>query len=446
VKKNQFAKAFDYIIKGLKQYPKKDKVWKTLMGQAFKISETFSESEIPDELVQIYKLKIEKAGNRIILIEEDESIPTAAKIEYAENYNRKEDVIKFNPKFSAYQHLILHELVHLELTLEARENNNNKLFISNDGHKDAFKSFIPNCIKQLEKKNFPQSSIDKVVDDLFHGLNSQIFNSAPDLFIENRLYNTVGDISPIQFTSLHNMLQQGIQAVTNKEIVELTGPWVVSTSKILNLLNAIQFKELFGVDLLDKFEASQAELNQAKTLYDEYLEYRDDKKPAEEFELIQHWAEDLQLDNYFQIVNEKEYRKNDSNKEKYADDILDKVINDPYDLESDNDKEMQTFLDNQEKLGLNKAVIMYMVEALNYFENLEINKVKDIAEEIAMQGAQGYNPDLKYKLNKIPNKTFTGYQILAFYYVSWAIAIPEMLDKLQLPFDKEYEVALGLKR
>ena len=446
VKKNQFPKAFDYIIKGLKKYTKKDEVWKTLMGQAFKISETFSESEIPDELVQIYKLKIEKAGNRIILIEEDESIPTAAKIEYAENYDRKEDVIKFNPKFSAYQHLILHELVHLELTLEARENNHNKLFVSNAGHKDAFKSFIPNCLKQLEKKNFPQSSIDKVVDDLFHGLNSQIFNSAPDLFIENRLHNKVSDIRPIQFTSLHNMIQQGIQAVTNKDIVELTGPWVVSTSKVLNLLNAIQFKELFGVDLLDKFNVNQSELDQAKTLYDEFLEYRDDKKPGEEFELIQNWANDLQLDKYFQIVNENEYRKKDSIKGNYADDILGNIIKDPYDLESDNDAEMQTFLDNQEKLGLNKAVIMYMVEALNYFENIEQSKIKDIAQEIAMQGAQGYNPELKYKLNKIPNKTFTGYQILAFYYVSWAISIPEMLDKLQLPFDKEYEVALELKK
>jgi len=242
------------------------------------------------------------------------------------------------------------------------------------------------------------------------------------------------------------MIQQGIQAVTNKDIVELTGPWVVSTSKVLNLLNAIQFKELFGVVLLDKFEASQSELNQAKTLYDEFLEYRDNKKPAEEFELIQNWANDLQLDKYFQIVNENEYRKKDSIKGNYADDILGNIIKDPYDLESDNDAEMQTFLDNQEKLGLNKAVIMYMVEALNYFENIEQSKIKDIAQEIAMQGAQGYNPELKYKLNKIPNKTFTGYQILAFYYVSWAISIPEMLDKLQLPFDKEYEVALELKK
>src|SRR5690554_5078788 len=444
----QFAKAFEWVIEGLKKYTKNDEVRRKLIDQAFNISKSFSKSEIADELVQKFKLKIEQEGERTILIEENESIPTAAKIEYAENYNRKEDIVKFNPKFPAFQHLIMHELMHLELTLEARKSNQNKLFISNDSHKKAFIETIESTIKNLKRRNIPSSGIDEIVDgivdDLFHGLNSQIFNSAPDLFIEDRLSKSYPEIKILQFISLQNLINQGIQAVTNKDIVELTGPWVVSTSKVLNLLNAIQFKELFGIDLIAKFNASQSELNQAKTLYDEFLEYRDDKKPGEEFELIQHWAEDLQLDKNFQIVDENQYRNKQVKKDDYADDILNKIISDPYDLESDHDQEMQTFLANQEKLGLNKAVIMYMVEALNYFENIEKSKIKEIAQEIAMQGAQGYNPELKYKLNKIPNKTFTGYQILAFYYVSWAIAIPELLDKLQLPFDKEYEVALQL--
>ena len=41
-------------------------------------------------------------------------------------------------------------------------------------------------------------------------------------------------------------------------------------------------------------------------------------------------------------------------------------------------------------------------------------------------------------------KKITGYQAIAYYYVSWAIGIPEMLDKLQMPFDKEYKLALSM--
>jgi hypothetical protein len=59
-----------------------------------------------------------------------------------------------------------------------------------------------------------------------------------------------------------------------------------------------------------------------------------------------------------------------------------------------------------------------------------------------MQGAHGYNPsNSNYRINGIDNKLFSGYNILAFYYVSWSIAIPESLSELKLPFDEEYKMA-----
>ena len=54
----------------------------------------------------------------------------------------------------------------------------------------------------------------------------------------------------------------------------------------------------------------------------------------------------------------------------------------------------------------------------------------------------GFNPNKKgYKIHSIPKKEFTGFHVLAYYYVSWALAIPEMLHELQMPYEKEYEVA-----
>jgi len=41
----------------------------------------------------------------------------------------------------------------------------------------------------------------------------------------------------------------------------------------------------------------------------------------------------------------------------------------------------------------------------------------------------------------VPGKTFSGYHLLAYYYVSWKLAMPEMLADLQLPFDQEYAMA-----
>jgi hypothetical protein len=103
---------------------------------------------------------------------------------------------------------------------------------------------------------------------------------------------------------------------------------------------------------------------------------------------------------------------------------------------------METFLESQKEMGLNMAVVMFMGGALQFFEDKNKDEIKKIAFEIAMQGTQGYDPNVSnYKLSSIPNKDFSGYQILAYYYVSWSIAMPEMLGELQLPFDEEYKVA-----
>ena len=63
-----------------------------------------------------------------------------------------------------------------------------------------------------------------------------------------------------------------------------------------------------------------------------------------------------------------------------------------------------------------------------------------------MLGTQGIHPDQQgYKLTNVPGKAFSGYHLLAYYYVSFKLAIPEMLDDLQLPYDREYETALQFR-
>ncbi|OYU83825.1 MAG: hypothetical protein CFE24_09570 [Flavobacterium sp. BFFFF2] len=62
-----------------------------------------------------------------------------------------------------------------------------------------------------------------------------------------------------------------------------------------------------------------------------------------------------------------------------------------------------------------------------------------------MQGTQGFKPEHdKYIVSSISGKIFSGYHILAYYYVSWALTIPEMLSQLQLPYDEEYSLALKM--
>lgn len=241
-------------------------------------------------------------------------------------------------------------------------------------------------------------------------------------------------------------MQEGLKAVTDNKIVELSPKDIISKSKIYNLVNAIQFKELFGLDFIKDFNATQIESKHANDFYEEYLQYKDDKEPAEEYELVLHWAEDLKLDKNFELVNEKEFRTKRTN----IDEFLSSIEKDPYDLESKDPykkREMEKFQKSQHSIGTNKAVAMYMVDALQFFDGMSNEEIKKIAFEIAMQGTQGYRPDKDdYRLSSIKGKTFSGYHILAYYYVSWALAIPEMLSQLQLPYDDEYKLALTMHK
>ena len=161
--------------------------------------------------------------------------------------------------------------------------------------------------------------------------------------------------------------------------------------------------------------------------------------------MVQHWAEDLKLDKNFELVSESEYRKRTN-----IDGLLEAIEKDPFDLESQDprkEREMEKFQKSQKEIGVNMAVVMYMVEALQFFEGMPQPKIKAIAHEIAMQGAHGISANEQgYSVSSIPGKEFSGYHLLAYYYVSWKLALPEKVAELEMPFEKEYGMALTMKQ
>jgi Flp pilus assembly protein TadD len=442
-----FQSAFYSTIQAIKLNINKDVLYQNSVRQVFTIAKKITESsDVGKKIFRSYRYKLEFEGNRKIDIIQDEEIPTAAKFEFAENYNREIHIVKYKPSYSAVEHLIMHELVHLHFVIEARKSELNQLFISTQNHKALFIKGLEPTIKKFNKLGISEKSIADYCSNLFDGINRQIFNTPIDLFIENFLYNEFTELRPFQFISLYTMVQEGLKAVTDKKVIELSPKEIISTSKVYNLIHAFQFKALFGFDFIKDFNATTIELKYATDFYNEYLQYKDDKAPAEEYELVLHWAEDLKLDKNFELVNEVEYRT----KRTDIDNLLNSIEKDPYDLESKDPykkREMDKFQKQQQSMGTNMAVVMFMVDALQYFNAFKIEEIKKIAYEIAMFGTQGYRPDKSdYKLPSMPGKTFTGYHILAYYYVSWALAIPEMVSQLNLPFEAEYNMALSMHK
>ena len=443
---NDLHSSFYSTIQAIKLNKNKDVLYQNSVKQAFDIATKIIETDEGKKIFSEYRHKLEFESDKEIDIVADTEIPTAAKIEFAENYDRQKHIVKYKPNYPAVAHLIMHELVHLNFVIEARKGELNQLFISTQEHKSEFLKGLEPTIKKFNKMGISENSIASYCSSLFDGMNRQIFNTPIDLLIENFLFNEYAELRPYQFLSLYTLLNEGLKAVTDKKIVDLSPKDILSKSKIYNLVNAIQFKELFGIDCIKDFRATAVELKHATEFYEEYLQYRDDKEPAEEYEMVLHWAEDLKLDKNFELANEVEYRT----KRTDIDNLLTSIEKDPYDLESKDpykQREMDKFQKSQESMGTNMAVVMFMIDAMQYFEKMPKDEIKKIAFEIAMQGTQGYRPEKgDYRIHLIPRKIFTGYHILAYYYVSWMLALPEMIAQLNLPYDDEYRLATTMHK
>jgi Flp pilus assembly protein TadD len=443
-KEGDLQAAFNYTILTLKQSTNEDALYQNALKQAFAVANKIAGDFDGKKLFKTYRSQLEAQGGIEIDIFEDNEISTVAKIEFAERYNRDKHIVKYKTNYPAVEHLVMHELVHLDFVIQARNEKLNQVFISTQQNKQNFIRTIQPTIEKLKRMGVEDTMANKFIDGVFNGLNLQTYNTPIDVFIEDFLHKEYSELRPYQFLSLYNLLQDAIKSVTDERVLDIAPQNIVSKTKTYSLVNAMQFKELFGLDLTLEFKANNTELKLAEKFYKEFSTYKDNRKPGKEFEVVQHWAKELDLEQFFELENEAKFDTKNN-----IDDFLNKLKQDPFGLEEEQDpsekREMEQFQKHQEELGTNMAIVMFMVDALKYFKDKAAEDIKQTALEIAMLGTMGIDPNKKeYIISSIAGKRFSGNQVLAYYYVSWAIAMPEQVEHLGLDFKTEYEMAKKL--
>lgn len=402
------------------------------------------------------KDSIELESKSKVKIEEDNNLEVSAKLQYGKVYNRNYNLVKYNPKMPYMEHLVIHELMHLDMALEASKRGSNMIVYSNNENKLAFRNKYASWISNIVNK-FGHSRAMSVVDKMHEGLMVQIMNCPLDLFVEKRMYDKYPIVKAAQLLSLMHQetlnqesIAKGQQGIFPKSIV--------TASKIMNIVSSIHLEKLFGLRFYQNYKPTKAEFETAKDLYEEYLAYHD-YKPGEEYELVEYFAETLGMQDFFKLKNESEFVK-DTNQEKESENYIREALlgdtdssdGNSFDGLTDEQKKKQDTFYEQNKDGVDPMqtmmMSMYMVGALDYFDGMTKDQIKRIAFDIAMLGMKGISPEIKsgYKVDSIPGKDFGGYEMLAYYYVSWALAIPEQLGALGLPFTKAWETAKELWR
>src|SRR5690606_19682433 len=79
-------KAFTHALKAIELNPKRDGLYDNSFKIAIESAQKLTQSIHGKKLVEEFATQLEKAGDKTIKVEIDEEIPTAAKIEFSENY------------------------------------------------------------------------------------------------------------------------------------------------------------------------------------------------------------------------------------------------------------------------------------------------------------------------------------------------------------------------
>lgn len=446
-KLGRFEEAFDICHKGaLKSAdrPENPAVREELVKLYITVAKEYADQTNYINVWKGIKDELEAVDHVNIRIADDRNLNVHAKLEYAPLHAAKEHVIRYNPEKDFVEHLFIHEMMHLKMSQQATKANRAKAVVSSEATRAAFKKRYLSFMKK-KHSHIPSQELDKVIAGLADGLGLQLMNCPLDLMVEHMIYTDYPIVRPIQMLSLFHMEQDNIEAVKQASQNGFFPKEIVYANKVMNMVTSMHFKDIYGINLLGQYHPTKQEFEHAKDLYEEFQAYLDTYKAGDEYEMLEYFVQSFNMEELVEIVDESQVTagmKADLSMKSDLKDLAEEALS-----EEDADAANAQFALNHQD-GADPAetmmMSMYMLGAMEYFDTLQSQDVHRIALEIAMVGVTGIDPKKKYSIKSIPGKEFSGYQFLAHYYVSWARAIPEKLDKLGLPFSKAYESAMQM--
>ena len=443
-KQGKDREAWEILLKaGTVSMPRKEnpnvieEMNKLKMAVARKLAERGDGYRAVDETIK----ELEKLGGVEIKTESVDKMDLSAKLEYAKLHGREYHRIIYNESKKYHEHLILHELAHLRMAINASKVGKNEIPITDIEQVNAFHQRFAYFFNNLQVR-IGEDESKKVEKQMRNGLALQLFNCPLDLLVEDYIFKKYPDVRPIQLLSLFSQEEENINSVVSAEKAKIFPPAVVKANKLMNLVTSLHLEELYGINLQNYYKPTRAEFEQAKDLYEEYKAYRDDYNPGEEYDLCRYFIETLGFEDVIAWVHEDVANFDDS-MILQAKEAMQNVSTE--EIEERNREFAENHKDGADATET-MMMSMYMLEAMNRFDKMQHVEVKKAALEIATIGITGINPNNKtgYRVPSFGDEDFGGYRLLAYYYVSFAREMPEILSKIGLPFNRAYEVALQL--
>lgn len=387
---------------------------------------------------------LENVDHVNIRIVAENDLNVHAKLEYAPLHAAKEHVLRYNPKKDFVEHLFIHELMHLKMNQQATKAKKGKAIVSSEATRTEFNRRYRKFMQKFHSQ-IPTSDMNQFLFGLENGLVLQLMNCPLDLFVEHMIYKEYKIARPIQMLSLFHMEKENINSVKQTASHGIFPKEIVYANKVMNIVTSMHFKDIYGINLIGQYNPTKQEYNHAKDLYEEFKAYLESYQPGDEYEMMEYFIQSFNMEDLVEIVEESQVTAEMKADLSMKGDMKD-LGRDALSREQVDAANAEFALNHQDGADPTETMMMamYMLGAMEFFDTLEIHEVHRIALEIAMVGVTGIHPEKKYSIKSLSNKEFGGYELLAYYYVSWARAIPEKLHSLGLPFSKAYESALQM--
>jgi tetratricopeptide (TPR) repeat protein len=353
-------------------------------------------------------------GYPMEIIEDDSLQGVTAKSELAWRHKTNRHIIRHRSgSKSIVPHLIMHEMEHILLEHEAREAGKNKLFVVIEDQRRFGREQVQPDLHKLDDIGLDRSKQEEIISRWLFGLTNQLYNCPLDMVIEKRLYDKYTELRPYQFVSLAQTQTEYLKVLTEPEIQKISPRLVMRSSTAMNCAYTLFADWLFG----NATEYSKPYKNSNVFALGEKLFLAFLSKPGEQYILVEEFARILKLEGWFTLEEDR--------------------------IQAE---QMQEGATNTDLLKQKEsATVMYCLDTLKRFENMPLEKIKEISFEVGLVGTAGIDytkPDRRYSLNSLPGEQFTGLQMLVFMYIGFKKIDPTV--NTELDFEDAYQTAIKL--
>jgi len=196
-------------------------------------------------------------------------------------------------------HMRAHELCRLIMQAEARNAGTNRRFSTDETHRATALGELDSELGAL-RRSVPVTAVEGVIDQLFRGLMSQLYNLPIDMLIERRIATRHPALRYAQVESLVLLLEEAVKGSSAPEIVRLVPRRILHASRFLNAGYAAFVDHQFAGALTASVPYIQmGAMERGLKLFQLWTEQTQNLTPGAEYDVVDEFAAELRLREWF---------------------------------------------------------------------------------------------------------------------------------------------------